>query len=185
MKVWEIKEFGRDNLRLEEQPIPTPGHGEVVIRVQAFSLNYRDKVIVEGNYPVPMPLPLVPGSDAAGEIVSVGSGVKDFAAGDKVVTRMHVLWTEGKASYEATGATLGGPLRGVFGEYPLVHKDGVIKYPSYLTPEQASTPSVAPVTSWVGLFKHSHLQAGRMSWSRVAAEFRSSRCSLPKRSAFV
>jgi NADPH:quinone reductase-like Zn-dependent oxidoreductase len=160
MKVWQIQEFGRKNLRLEEQPVPTPGADEVVIRVEAFSLNYRDKSIVEGNYPLPMPLPLIPGSDAAGQIVSVGSNVAGLSIGDPVITRMHVLWTEGKASYEATGATLGGPLRGVFGQYALVHKDGVIKYPSYLTPEQASTLPVAAVTAWVGLFKHGHLQKG-------------------------
>ncbi len=158
MKVWQIKEFGMENLTLEEQSQPEPNEHEILIRVSAFSINYRDKMIIEGTYPIAMPLPLIPGSDAAGEVVAVGAKVKRFTKGDKVVTRMHVQWTEGKASYEATGATLGGPLRGVFAEYALVHEDGALKYPSYLTPEQASTLPVAAVTAWVALFKHAKLQ---------------------------
>jgi NADPH:quinone reductase-like Zn-dependent oxidoreductase len=160
MKVWQIKETGRKNLHQEEQAIPAPGPNEVVLRVDAFSLNYRDKAIIDGTYPLPMPLPLIPGSDAAGEIVSVGSGVQSLAKGDRVITRLHVQWIDGKASYAATGATLGGPLPGVFAEYAVVSEEGVIKYPSYLTPEQASTLPIAALTAWVGLFKHGHLEAG-------------------------
>ncbi|WP_390905493.1 alcohol dehydrogenase catalytic domain-containing protein [Occallatibacter riparius] len=89
-----------------------PGPDEVVLRVDAFSLNYRDKAIIEGTYPVPMPLPLIPGSGAAGEIVAVGEKVRTLSIGDRVVTRLHVEWTGGKVSYAATTATLGGPLRG-------------------------------------------------------------------------
>ncbi len=160
MKVWQISEVGRENLRQEEQPIPSPGADEVVLRVDAFSLNYRDKAIIDGFYPIAMPLPLIPGSDAAGEVVAVGSNVRNFSKGDRVVTRLHVQWTEGKASYEATGATLGGPLRGVFAEYTVVHQNGILKYPSHLSAEQASTLPIAAVTAWVGLFKHGHLEPG-------------------------
>lgn len=158
MKVWQIKQVGRKNLHQENQPIPSAGPDEVVLRVEAFSLNYRDKAIIEGSYPIPMPLPLIPGSDAAGEVVAVGANVHNFSKGDRVVTRLHVQWTEGKASYEATGATLGGPLRGVFAEYAVVHKDGILKYPTHLSAEQASTLPIAAVTAWVGLFKHGHLE---------------------------
>ena len=160
MKVWQLNEVGLNNLHQEEQAIPIPGPDEVVLRVGAFSLNYRDKAIIEGTYPISMPLPLIPGSDAAGEIVAVGSNVGIFSKGDHVVTRLHVQWAEGKASYEATGATLGGPLRGVFAEYAVVDQNGVLKYPSYLSAEQVSTLPIAAVTAWVGLFKHGHLERG-------------------------
>ncbi len=160
MKVWQLNEVGRSNLHLEEQPVPTPSPDEVVFRVSAFSLNYRDKAIIDGNYPIPMPLPLTPGSDAAGEIVAVGSGVQKFSKGDRIITRLHVQWTKGKASHEATGATLGGPLRGVFAEYAVVHQDGILKYPSHLSAEQASTLPIAALTAWVGLFKHGNLEPG-------------------------
>lgn len=160
MKAWQIKVTGRGNLALQELPTPIPKENEVVIRVDAVSLNYRDKAIIDGTYPLPMPLPLIPGSDAAGEIVSVGSKVRKLIKGDRVVTRLHVEWTDGKASYAATGATLGGPIQGVFAEYAVVVEDGVVKYPSYLSPEQASTLPVAALTAWVGLFKHGQLEPG-------------------------
>lgn len=160
MKVWQMNDIGRDNLHQEEQPIPTPGPDEIVLRVDAFSLNYRDKAIIEGTYPVPMPLPLIPGSDATGEIVAVGKNVRTLSIGDRVVTRLHVEWTGGKASYAATNATLGGPLPGVFAEYAVVHENGAIKYPSNLNAEQASTLPIAALTAWVGLFKHGHLEPG-------------------------
>ena len=160
MKIWQLSSTGRNNLQQEERPIPTSGPDEIVLRVEAFSLNYRDKAIIEGTYPIPMRMPLIPGSDAAGKVVSAGHNVRNFAVGDLVMTRLHVLWTEGKASNEATTTTLGGPLDGVFAEYVVVNQAGVIEVPSYLNAEQACTLPIAALTAWVALFRHAQLQHG-------------------------
>ena len=69
-----VGEFGLDHLKLIERPVPTPRHGEVVIRMSAVSLNYRDMDMVLGTYPFKFPLPLVPTSDGVGEVVAVGDG---------------------------------------------------------------------------------------------------------------
>jgi NADPH:quinone reductase-like Zn-dependent oxidoreductase len=67
--------FGLDHFKLIERPIPEPRHGEVVIRIAAVSLNYRDMDMVLGTYPFKFPLPLVPTSDGVGRVMAVGEGV--------------------------------------------------------------------------------------------------------------
>ena len=71
MKAWQLENSGRKNLRLVETDRPTPGPGEVLIRTQAVSLNYRDKAILDGSYPLPMTFPMILASDLAGEVVAV------------------------------------------------------------------------------------------------------------------
>lgn len=88
MKVIELKEFSLDGPTLTERPQPKPGPGEVLVRMHAASLNYRDVLIARGLYPEPLQLPLVPVSDGAGEVVDLGPGVKRLARGDKVTTQM-------------------------------------------------------------------------------------------------
>jgi len=86
MKSWQLEKMGRENLHLVETSKPTPGPNQILVRTTAVSLNYRDKAIIEGSYPVPVSFPLLPGSDLAGEVVSVGTDVTRFKAGDKVVS---------------------------------------------------------------------------------------------------
>ncbi len=86
MKVGELQQFGVGGLAQVERPRPEPGPHQVVVRVGAVSLNYRDALVVAGTYFPDLPLPFVPLSDAAGHIESVGSGVTRFAVGDRVVT---------------------------------------------------------------------------------------------------
>jgi NADPH:quinone reductase-like Zn-dependent oxidoreductase len=78
MKVWQLEKTGREHLHLIEQPQPKPGLDQVLIRTQAVSLNYRDKAILDGTYPVPITFPLVLASDLAGEVISVGDHVTRF-----------------------------------------------------------------------------------------------------------
>jgi NADPH:quinone reductase-like Zn-dependent oxidoreductase len=158
VKTWQIEKTGRENLHLVEIPEPTPGPRQILIRTTAVSLNFRDKAIIEGSYPVPVSLPLVPGSDVAGEVVSVGADVTRFKVGDKVVSVFRPLWLDGIPTPEARKSSLGGPLPGVLAEYVLLSEAGALTYPEYLTPAQASTLPIAAVTAWVSLFEHGHLQ---------------------------
>ncbi|MCV5111580.1 alcohol dehydrogenase catalytic domain-containing protein, partial [Escherichia coli] len=75
MKAYEISKFGIDNLTKTEIPEPKAGKGEVLIKIKAVSLNYRDLMVVSGTYNPRMKLPAIPFSDAAGEIVEIGEGV--------------------------------------------------------------------------------------------------------------
>lgn len=158
MKSWILEESGRENLHLVEIPEPKPGPNQILVRTSAVSLNYRDKAIVEGSYPAPVSFPLVPGSDLAGEVVSVGTDVKRFNVGDKVVSLFHPLWLDGVPTPEARTATLGGTLPGVLAEFVLLSEEGALAYPDYLTPAQASTLPIAAVTAWVPLFEYGHLE---------------------------
>lgn len=160
MKSWQLKKSGRENLHIVESPTPQPGAGEILIRTKAVSLNYRDKLVIEDKYPLPVSYPLVPGSDLAGEVVAVGSGVSRFKAGERVVSHFRPKWLRGIPSRDALCETLGGPLPGVLAEYVLLSEQGALAYPGYLTPAEASTLPVAAVTAWVALFTHGNLKPG-------------------------
>ena len=116
--------------------------------------------MIEDKYLHPVVYPLVPGSDLAGEVVEVGSGVSRFKPGDQVVSIFRPKWLRGVPSSEATRETLGGPLPGVLAEYVLFCEQGVLAYPDYLTAAEASTLPVAAVTAWVALFTHGNLNPG-------------------------
>jgi len=158
MKSWQLEKTGRENLHLVEIPEPTPGPSQILVRTAAVSLNFRDKAIVEGSYPAPVVFPLVPGSDLAGEVVSIGTDVTRFKAGDKIVSVFQPLWLDGIPTPEARTSTLGGTLPGVMAENVLLSEDGALSYPEYLTPAQASTLPIAAVTAWASLFEYGHLQ---------------------------
>lgn len=158
MKSWILEETGRENLHLVEIPEPTPGPNQILVRASAVSLNYRDKAIIESSYPAPVSFPLVPGSDLAGEVVSVGPDVKRFKVGDRVVSVFQPLWLDGVPTSEMRRATLGSTLPGVLAEYVLLSEQGALTYPDYLTPAQASTLPIAAVTAWVPLFGYGRLR---------------------------
>jgi NADPH:quinone reductase-like Zn-dependent oxidoreductase len=161
MKSWQLTKSGSENLHLIESPTPQPGAGQILVRTKAVSLNYRDKLIIEDKYTGPVSFPSVPGSDLAGEVVAVGSGVSRFKVSDRVVSIFRPKWLRGVPSREAIRGTLGGPLvPGVLAEYVLLSEQGALAYPDYLTPAEASTLPVAAVTAWVALFTHGNLKPG-------------------------
>jgi NADPH:quinone reductase-like Zn-dependent oxidoreductase len=160
MKSWLLERGGRESLHLVDISEPKPGPDQILVRTKAVSLNYRDKLMIEDKYLRPVVYPLVPGSDLAGEVVAVGSGVSRFKAGDQVVSIFRPKWLRGVPSSEATHGTLGGPLPGVLAEYVLLSEQGALAYPDYLTPAEASTLPVAAVTAWVALFTHGNLNPG-------------------------
>jgi NADPH:quinone reductase-like Zn-dependent oxidoreductase len=79
MRAFEIRNgFGLDHLSMTERPVPQPGPSQVLVRMTAASLNYRDLLVVEGSYNPKLRLPMVPVSDGAGIVEAVGGGVKNF-----------------------------------------------------------------------------------------------------------
>ena len=151
MRAWTIPSFGLDNLRLEDRPEPTPGPGQVVVAVRAVSLNYRDLMIVRGQYNPRMHLPRVPGSDAAGEVVAVDPGVTRVSVGDRVCGTFMQHWVAGRLTDAAARSALGGEIDGVLAERVLLGEQGVVKYPTHLSAEEAATLPCAALTAWHAL----------------------------------
>lgn len=161
MKAWEIQGgFGLGNLALAERPDPQAGPGQVLIRVRAVSLNYRDLLTVEGKYNPKQKLPLIPCSDGAGEVVAVGEGVTRVKPGDRVCGVFAQRWVAGRPDREKLRSTLGGPLDGMLAELVVLPEDGVVLVPPHLTDEEAATLPCAGVTAWSALVTHGGLTAG-------------------------
>lgn len=162
MHVWQIQRFGLDALESATRPVPAPGPHELLVRVRAASLNYRDRLVVEGTFVPDLALPFVPASDAAGEVVAVGSDVTRFRVGDRVTGLYIPTWIMGDGrGPEGEYVSRGGPLPGVLAEYVVWHEEAAVATPSYLSDREAATLPIAAVTAWVALFDHVHLQPGQ------------------------
>src|SRR5262249_1866405 len=149
MNVVEIGgSFGIDGRAVREGPEPKLGSGQVVIRVKAASLNYRDLLTVKGQYNPKQPLPLIPLSDGVGEVVDVGAGVSQVKTGDRVAGIFAQKWIAGTPSRGELRSTLGGPLDGMLAEYVVLSEEGVVHLPGHLSDEEAATVPCAGVTAW-------------------------------------
>src|SRR5207342_1549275 len=152
MNVYEFQKGCRsiEGLRRTTRPEPVPGPHEVLIHVRAASLNYRDHLIVTGQYfGGPVDRDVIPLSDGAGEVVSIGPGVTRFQPGDRVAGTFFQVWKEGpKVSLPPA---LGVPLDGTLADYISLHEDGVVALPPNLSFEEAATLPCAGVTAWNAL----------------------------------
>jgi NADPH:quinone reductase-like Zn-dependent oxidoreductase len=161
MRVAEIRGgFGLDHLAVVGRPEPQPGPGQVVVRMRAASLNYRDLLMVQGLYNKRQPLPLIPCSDGAGEVLAVGEGVSRVRPGQRVCTLFSQRFLAGRPTIEKMRATLGGPLDGTLAEQVLLDAEGVVPTPEHLTDVEASTLPCAAVTAWSALVEAAALTAG-------------------------
>ena len=151
MREYEIQKFGIEDLTLVERAVPKPGPGQVLVRLRAASLNYRDIMIVEGTYNPRLKLPLVPFSDGAGEVAELGEGVTKWKTGDRVCPIFMQGWLDGGISYAKSRTTLGGDLDGCLREYAAFDQEGLVRIPEGLSFEEASTLPCAAVTAWNAL----------------------------------
>jgi NADPH:quinone reductase-like Zn-dependent oxidoreductase len=151
---------GLDGLVMKEHDVPVPGPREVLLRVRACSLSFRElMVLVLGFYPLPIRPDVVPVSDGAGEIVAVGSGVTRVKVGDRVTCSIFPYWHDGPYSRE-TAPQLGGSLDGMLTEYAILPEEGVVHIPEHLSFEEAATLPCAAVTAWNALTGGLPLLAG-------------------------
>ncbi|MBI4815571.1 MAG: NAD(P)-dependent alcohol dehydrogenase [Deltaproteobacteria bacterium] len=151
MRAWELGAFGLDGLRLVERPDPTPGPGEALVELTAWSVNFRDLSIVLGTYNPKQSLPLVPLSDGAGRVVAVGSGVSWPRVGDRVVTLFFRNWTGGRPTRERLKSAAASPQPGVLCERMSFHPDALAPAPAHLSDAQAATLPCAALTAWSAL----------------------------------
>ncbi|EJM8620605.1 TPA: NAD(P)-dependent alcohol dehydrogenase, partial [Klebsiella pneumoniae] len=141
---------------------PTPGPGELLIKVGAVSLNFRDKAIVEGFYePHLVPKPLIPVSDAAGTIVAVGEGVSRFSIGERVNSHLYSRWIDGIPASDEPAWCIGMPLPGGLAEYMIIHQDSAVSAPANMSDEEASTLPIAALKAWYSLMDVGNLQPGQ------------------------
>ena len=161
MKLWELHaKEGFDALNLVERPEPQPLPGQVLIKMRAASLNYRDLLIVKGAYNSKQRFPITPLSDGVGEVIAVGDGVTRVKVGDRVAGIFMQTWLAGQFSAEKANSALGGAIDGVLAEYVTLHEDGVVSVPAHLSDEEAATLPCAAVTAWHALITAGNLKAG-------------------------
>ncbi|MBH8573908.1 NAD(P)-dependent alcohol dehydrogenase [Nostocaceae cyanobacterium CENA369] len=152
MKAYEIQSnTGIDALKLVDRPEPKPAAGQVLIKVRATSLNYRDLLVVEGAYGSGVKYPLIPLSDGAGEVVAVGEGVTRVKIGDRVAGIFFQDWIYGSLTREKMKSDLGGGIDGMLAEYVVLHQDGVVILPDRLSYCEGATLPCAAVTAWHAL----------------------------------
>lgn len=159
MRVWRLPSFGFDALQMEEGAEPKPGPGQILIRTRAWSINYRDLMIVRGTYNPKMKLPAVPLSDCAGEVVECGAGVTGTKAGDRVMGCFMPGWISGEPDEAGLRSALGaGGDAGVAADYVVFEERAAVPVPDYLSYEEAATLPCAAVTAWHALVTEGHLR---------------------------
>jgi NADPH:quinone reductase-like Zn-dependent oxidoreductase len=161
MKAIEIKGgFGIDSVTITDRPEPKPGPGQVVVKMRAFSLNYRDLMVVKGIYNPRLRLPMVPLSDGMGEVVACGDGVKSVKPGTRVAGIFMQRWIDGELTDAKARSALGGGIDGVLAEFVVFHEDGVVPVPEHLSDKEAACLPCAAVTAWHALVSEGGTKPG-------------------------
>jgi NADPH:quinone reductase-like Zn-dependent oxidoreductase len=161
MKAWQIQHRGSlDGMAPVELPKPEPGPGEVLVRIRAVAVNYRDLLATRIERPGWL-TPLTPCSDGAGEVEAIGPGVTRWQVGDRVVGCFFQRWEAGHLTRETMRSDLGGPLHGVLAEYAVMREGGMVPMPEHLSFEQASSLPCAALTAWNVIVESGRVCAGQ------------------------
>ena len=161
MKAFEIKTYGDPNgLSLVDRSSLSPGAGQVLVRIRAVSLNYRDLIVVRGQYDRNPQVGRIPCSDGAGEVVAVGAGISRFKPGDRVVGCFFQAWLGGRFKAEYHRSALGGAIDGVLAEEVLFDQEGLLPLPELYSFEEGATLPCAALTAWQSLVVRGRLTAG-------------------------
>ncbi len=161
MKAAVLTTPGIANLTVQDIAEPEPGPGEVKVRIRASSLNYRDLVTVEGGYGKKQKQEgLIPLSDGAGEVVSVGAGVTAFAPGDRVTPMFFTDWQGGEPNGPAMARALGGSAQGCAAEFGCFPAHGLVHTPKYLTDAEAASTVCAGLTAWQAVVEQGRIRPG-------------------------
>lgn len=162
MRVYEIvSDAGVDALALNERESPEPGKGEILVRMRASSINYRDLSTIEDPVPRGIAMPRIPNSDGAGEVLAVGDGVTRFKAGDRVAGCFFQDWSDGGISATAMASAMGGAIDGVLAEKVVLNEAGAVHLPDHLSYEEGATLPCAGLTAWNCLVEQGGLKPGK------------------------
>ncbi|MCV3206955.1 NAD(P)-dependent alcohol dehydrogenase [Mesorhizobium sp. YC-39] len=150
-RSWQMTGFGLPKLRRAEGTVPEPGPHDLLVRIKAVSLNYKDRMIVDGVLIPDLTFPFVPTSDAVGEVVAVGREVSRFRVGQRVLGQVIADWPDGDAPPVLHKHTLGSSLPGTLSDHVLLRDDAVVVAPASLSDAEASTLPIAALTAWFAL----------------------------------
>ena len=161
MKTWRVVAGSHvEGLKLSDEAPGSLAPTQVRVRLRAASLNFRDTMVLRGMYPGGSPVPLVPGSDGAGDVVEVGSAVTRFKVGDRVTTSFFPDWIEGPPTPQKIAGALGGGGAGTLAEEIVLGEHSLIRSPRHLDYAQAATLTCAGVTAWRALFVAARIRPG-------------------------
>lgn len=163
IRQWKLNGVGRDHLSFVTAPRPIPYAGEVLVRISAASLNYRDKLVLEGGVGLAPTAPIIPATDFAGVVADVGDGVSALRRGDRVVSAIAPDWIDGDVP--APGWPLAPGFRsdcgpGALTEYAVYPAWALARSPSGLDDAEAATLPIAALTAWHALIERGHLKPG-------------------------
>lgn len=162
MRQWQVTAYGgEDALHWSAAPEPVLTEHEVLIRVRAVSLNYRDLLNLQAARTGNLPLPMVPCSDGAGEVVAKGSAVTQWQAGDRVAGIFFREWLEGPFDLRYHKSALGGSAPGMLAEMVALPEQALVRIPEHLSFAEAACLPCAAVTAWQALFTRGGLQPGQ------------------------
>ncbi|MFF3332944.1 NAD(P)-dependent alcohol dehydrogenase [Streptomyces sp. NPDC002888] len=161
MRAWTTRGDGIDRLTSASVPIPVPGPTEVLVKISAVSLNYRDLLVVGGVDHWSPTEPVVPVSDGVGTVVTVGAGVTRWRPGDRVSAGFLPRWRSGPLTRETYVSPVGGPVnRGMLAEYVLIEEDEAVCSSHSLDEVHAATLPIAGVTAWHAVGHRSRVRPG-------------------------
>ncbi|HEV2679720.1 MAG TPA: NAD(P)-dependent alcohol dehydrogenase [Rhodanobacter sp.] len=160
MRSLQLTALDLDHLQVTDLPVPRPGPTEVLVRMEAASLNFRDHMLVTGSLYRGVTLPIVPVSDGAGTVLEVGSAVSRFKPGDRVTTFYKSRWIAGAMRPEWEGAEIGGPYDGVMRELACFDQYSLARAPAHLSSVQAAALPIAALTAWQTL-ELAHVTTGQ------------------------
>lgn len=138
-----------------------PGPGEVEVALAALSLNYRDLMIVRGQYNPKLPLPAIPISDGAGIVTAIGSEVLDLKVGQRVLCNFVSTWEDGPFHARYLQQTLGTPGPGVATQYQYFSPKALVPLPPELSFCDAATLPIAALTAYSALVSVGQVQPGQ------------------------
>lgn len=163
MRAYQLPKGGAgiEALTKVERPNPKPAHRQVLVKVAACSLNFRDLGIVRGTYRLAVRDNVIPLSDGAGEVVETGAGVTRVKVGDKVAGNFFQRWPGGEPPLDVQQSALGGGVDGMLAEYVVLEDEAVVKIPAHLSAEEGATLPCAGVTVWNAMMEHAKLIAGQ------------------------
>ncbi|OAF09263.1 NADPH:quinone oxidoreductase [Bradyrhizobium centrolobii] len=162
MKCFELQgPSGVEGLKLVDRPIPKPGPGQVLVRIKAATLNYRDLLTIKGGYGSRQKFPLIPVSDGAGVVETTGPDVRELAPGDRVVGSFFETWIGGEPSAAKLHGALGAAVDGVLAEYRVFPSQALVRTPDHLTDVEAAALPCAALTAWSAVLKLGGVRAGQ------------------------
>lgn len=162
MRAVELQNtFDIDALQLVDRDVPQPGAGQVLLKMKAWSLNYRDLMLVRGQYNPKLRFPFVPLSDGVGEVVEIGDGVDSLRQGARVCPLFMQDWYAGQLDDAHAKSALGGALPGILSEYVVLSASGVIPVPEHLTDAEAATLPCAALTAWNAVIASGQMRPGQ------------------------